>query len=75
MITTNQIKDLLDQGFSITSHALGRIGKVVKNVDHFVLIKTTKGSGVTRFDIGDPVEIEIDYSNKTAKIVHPDWAF
>ena len=72
MIYGNQIQTLLDQGYTVFSYALGRVGKVLGTNQNLVCIKFHRGSGMTSFTGGDPVELQVDHNKKVAKIIHPD---
>lgn len=74
MVTSKQIQDLLDQGYTVYSGAMGRVGKVLKTINGLVCIKLNRGSGCTVFTSGDPVELVVDSEKKEAKIVNPEWA-
>lgn len=74
MITGKQIQELLDKGYTVFSHALGRIGRVIRTNGNIVSIKLNRGTGGTSFVTGDPVELVVDHDKKEAKIVHPEWA-
>lgn len=59
MLKTSYIQQKLDEGFSINSYALGRVGEVIGTEDHFVRIKLRGGGeGVTCFDRGDDVDFD-----------------
>ena len=54
----DQIKNLLDQGYSVYSGAMGRLGEIVKVDGEDVFIKSVKGfRAVTTLNRGDKVEI------------------
>ena len=74
MITGEQIQCLLDQGYTVRSCALGRIGNVLGTHGNLVRIKLNRGTGMTSFSSGDPVELSVDHENKKARIVHPEGA-
>jgi len=74
MVNTKQIKDLLDSGQTIYSQALGRIGRVVGTWGNLVKIKFHRGTGMTCFNMGDPVELVRGKSNNWI-IRHPEWVW
>lgn len=75
MITGQELQALLDNGYIIYSSALGRVGKVLGTLNNLVRIKLNRGTGMTSFTSGDPVELVKDEKTKKAYIRHPESAW
>lgn len=72
-----KIQGLLDDGYKVTSLALGRVGRVVntsgQRIVHFESV-VDKQLCATTFDSGDEVEIFTNHIDKTARIVNREIA-
>lgn len=72
---TQQIATLIEAGHEVVSLALGRVGRITRvTPEGWVIVKHhSRGSGATKFDRGDPVEL-VEVGGRHV-VQHPEWAW